>query len=162
MDFKSLRKEIIERLEEENKKYIQEYMYTFTICMCISTLQMNYDYLCRQLVSNSEQIVHALHEKLQSNNVDENSLKQIGSLRVENEQLLKERGSLKAMIHSLEKKIVEKEKELDASEAALKETQRSLKIMQTKADQDAQSLQSYRNSVHLLENELIQFMAPIK
>lgn len=70
--------------------------------------------------------------------------------------------------------MVKKEKELVESKAALsitfslivglvsewtmyflEETQKSLTLMQNKSDQDAQSLQSYRDSIHLLENEVL-------
>ncbi|CCI47687.1 unnamed protein product [Albugo candida] len=163
MDFKSLRKDIIERLEEENRIYTQEYTQLI------------------RLLSSSEQNARALQEKLQSKKLQEKTLKQVGALHVQNEQLLKERACLKAMIYKLEKDLVKKEKDLVESKAALsitfslivglvsewtmyflEETQKSLTLMQNKSDQDAQSLQSYRDSIHLLENELIQLMAPIK
>lgn len=70
--------------------------------------------------------------------------------------------------------MVKKEKDLVESKAALsitfslivglvsewtmyflEETQKSLTLMQNKSDQDAQSLQSYRDSIHLLENEVL-------
>lgn len=70
--------------------------------------------------------------------------------------------------------MVKKEKDLVESKAALsitfslivglvsewtmyflEETQKSLTLMQNKSDQDAQSLQSYRDSIHLFENEVL-------